>query len=82
MNSKSESAHTPIVIPAEILELVTNHGQFDLPRSFEIDSHDSIVVVRLRAYWGRLAELASGRTTEADKWLVAYNWAIEQENRV
>ena len=70
-----------IDIPSDILELVTNHGNAVLPLSGDLCHRDSIVAVRLRAYWGRLRDLALGRTAEADRWLGAYNWAVEQENR-
>jgi hypothetical protein len=81
MNSNMEPPRSSLLIPPEILELVTNNGQFDLPSAAVLDGSDSIVIVRLRSYWGRLAELASGRVTEADRWLSAYNWAVEQESR-
>src|SRR5436309_1248944 len=62
-------------IPSDILELVTNHGNSVLPLSGDLYHRDSVAAVRLRAYWGRLRDLAQGRTADADRWLGAYNWA-------
>lgn len=78
MNTQSAAGNVATIdIPPDILDLVTEHGANELPQVAP-----PLIVVRLRAYWGRIADLASGRTSEADRWLHAYRWAIEQEHRL
>lgn len=70
----------PIDIPADILDIVTDSGANQLPR--DAGAKASLIAIRLRAYWRRLAELARGHSIEADRWLGAYYWAIETERRL
>ena len=71
-----------VVIPADILDLVTIHGANGLPSRGKDGVNRSVLTVRLRAYWGRLTELAVGRAQEADRWLYAYVWAVREERRI
>lgn len=71
----------PIAIPAEILELVSFTDPLSLSTATP-SIPQYVAIVRLRSYWARLADLALGRTKEAERWLGAYHWAVDQESRM
>lgn len=72
----------PIAIPAEILELVSYAGPSSQSTVTALSISEYVATVRLRSYWARLADLALGRTNEAERWLGAYHWAVEQESKM
>jgi len=77
MGKSDEGMSTAVEIPKDILDLVTSNGTNELPGA----ANALVIVVRLRAYWGRIAELAGGRSFEAEQWLYVYKWAVEQERK-
>lgn len=77
---EKSSVSETIAIPRDIFELVSSTGPLSLSSSCALPEY--VATVRLRSYWARIADLAVGRTTEAERWLGVYHWAVEQESRM
>lgn len=85
MNIKYEYTSTSIplsIVPPEIIDLVTDHGTFALTTTIQGERRVPMEGIKLRIYWGALAEMVARNEAGVVPWLRAYEWAAHETTPV